>query len=79
MIQESIDEGILKFADKLMAVDTNPFPEVSSNMVILDLSKLMKPRPKVDVGQTSNMLVENKYGKGLVRTIYDLERSHEDK
>ena len=50
VIKESIDKGLLKFAEKQMEVDTNPFPEVSSNMVMPDLSKLTKPRQKIDVG-----------------------------
>ena len=50
VIQESIDKGLLKFIEKQMGVDTNPFPEVSTNMVILDLSKLSKPWQKIDVG-----------------------------
>ena len=76
MIQESIDKG--KFANKSMGVDTNLFPEVSSNMVTPDLSKLTRPRAKVDVAQTSNMHVEKKCGKALARTIYNLKRSPED-
>ena len=46
VIQESIDKGILKFANKPIGVDTNPFPEVSSNMVTPNLSKLTKPSQK---------------------------------
>ena len=62
-----------------MVVDTNPFPEVSSNMVTLDLSKLTKSRSKIEVGQTNNILAKNKYGKGPARTIHDQKMSHEDK
>ena len=77
MIQESIDKGILKFSNKPMGVDTNSFLEVSSSIVTPDLSKLTKPRPKLDVGQTINMHIENKYGKAQARTIHDLMMSHE--
>ena len=73
----------MKFTDKLMAVDTNPFPEVSSNIVIPDLSKLSKRQQKIDIRQTSHMskdtLKKNKYGNAPTRTIHDLKRSHEDK
>ena len=62
-----------------MAVDTNPFPEVSSNMVLPDLSKLAKPRQRIDVGQSSNPLKEpvgeNKYRGAPVRTIHDLKKN----
>ena len=65
-----------------MAVDTNLFPEVSANMVILDLSKLSKPRQKIDIRQTRHMLKdtlkENKYRNASTRTIHDLKRSHEE-
>ena len=66
-----------------MAVDTNPFPEVSSNMVIPDLSKLSKPRQKTDMGQSSNPqkepLGENKYGGAPARNIYDLKKIQAEK
>ena len=79
MIQESIEKGILKFADKPIGVDTNPFLEVSSNMVTPDLSKLTKPRPKVDLGQISKVFTKNKYEKVQAKTIHDLKRSQDDK
>ena len=79
MIQEIIVKGILKFADKSMGVDTNLFPKVNSNMVTPDLSKLTRPRAKVDVGKTSIVHVENNYGKAPARTVHDLKMSHEDK
>ena len=62
-----------------MAVDTNPFPEVSSNMILPDLSKLARPRQKIDIGQSSNPqkqpVGENKYGGVPIRTIHDLKNS----
>ena len=66
-----------------MAVDTNPFPEVSANIVIPDFSKLSRPRQKVDIGQISHMpketLKEKKYGNAPTQTIHDLKRSNEGK
>ena len=83
VIQESIDKGLLKFAKKQMAVDTNPFPEVSSNMVMTDLSKLSKPWQKVDVGHSSNPqkepVGENKYRGAPARNIHDLKKSQAEK
>ena len=46
---KNIDKGILKFVDKPIGVDTNPFPEVSLNIVTPDLSKLTGPRSNVDL------------------------------
>ena len=66
-----------------MAVDTNPFPEVSSNMVMPDLSKLCKPRQKIDVGQSSNPqkepVGENKYGGAPAQNIHDLKKGQAEK
>ena len=62
-----------------MGVDTNPFPEVSSNMVTLDVSKLTKPWPKVDIGQTSKMVTKKKYRKATAKTIHDLKKNYDDK
>ena len=55
VIQECIDKGLLKFVDKPMGVDCNLFLEVSSNMVTLDLSKLIGPRKEVEVEKSSNV------------------------
>ena len=79
MIHKSIDKGIVKFSVKPMVVVIDPFPELSSSIVTPNLSKLTKPRPKVNVGQTSNMTIENKYGQAPAKTIHDLKRSHEGK
>ena len=62
-----------------MGVDTNLFPKVSSNMVTPDLSKLTKPQPKVDIGQTSKVVTKNKYRKAPTKTIHDLKRSYDNK
>ena len=83
VIQESIDKGLLKFVEKQMGVDTNPFPEVTTNMVMPDLSELSKPQQKIDVGQTSNppkeTLRENKFGGTPARIIHDLKQNQEEK
>ena len=82
MIQESTDKGILKFADKPMAVDTNPFPEVSANMVIPNLSRLSRPWKNINIWQPSHTSKDkskdNKYGNAPTRAIHDLKWSHED-
>ena len=79
MIQKSIDKGILKFANKPMGVDTNPFPKVSSNMVTPNLSKLTRLRSKIDLGQGGEISTKNKYGKVSAKTIHDLEKNYENK
>ena len=47
--------------------------------MIPDLSKLTRPRTKVDLGQRSEMPKEIKYGKAPAKTIHDLKKNHEDK
>ena len=62
-----------------MGVDTNSFPEVSSNIVTPDFSKLTKPRTKVDIGKTSKVVTKNNYRKAPGKTIHDLKKNYDDK
>ena len=62
-----------------MGVDTNLFPEVSTNMVTLCLSKLKRPRSKIDLGQSNETPMENKYRKAPAKTIHDLKKNYENR
>ena len=48
-------------------------------MVTLDLSKLARLRPKVDIGLTKEALKDNKYGKVPTVTIHDLRKTHKNR
>ena len=69
----------MKFIGKSIGVDTKLFPEVSSNMVTPNLSKLAKLRPKVDLGPTKETPKEDRHGKATAITILDLRKAHEDR
>ena len=48
-------------------------------MVILNLPKLTRLRPKVDLSSSKEALLEKRHRKGPVVTIYDLKRAYEER
>ena len=62
-----------------MGADTNPFPEVNFNMANPYLSMLVRLRPMINLKPTKDAIMENKYGKPPVVTIYKLKKTNEER
>ena len=59
-----MEKGIFKFSNKAIGIDADPFPKIGgANVLNPDLSRLSKPRVKIDLTGEGKDLPRQREGK----------------